>query len=290
MTNIIPMPERNDPGAFHSAEPERDTIEWTKWAAAQRAQSPEESSSAVDAVRAAHQLAILSRPPRRGPRATSADVDARFDEWNAGAEQGPARFEQEQGDDRETVRQLREERQHKTEARAMLYVRTHRHQFQRARTDRHVPRPSTHAPTGVSVGRRSRESHGRPRSAVRSGPTRSRAPSSDSDGSEPGPGPSWPGDEWFTDQEAVDIARHVVDICDDLTPARFDAVTFPYLFVDLEGERLANAKLRVFLELPDALQEGFYNAIRIGHATWSPAGAAAEDDRRLRSDQNGGMS
>lgn len=95
------------------------------------------------------------------------------------------------------------------------------------------------------------------RPAARRGATRARAPSGDSSGSEPPGSDDGPGDD-FTDADACYAAAHVVALYPaGLTPARFRATTLPFVH-GLADEQLGNARLRIFIQLPDVVQRAFY--------------------------------
>ena len=233
MANITPDPGSNEtrddnPGLFGTIAAVREEA-----AASGYAQRNASLADLRAAVHAGRRQALQCQPSRRRPRATTEAVNAAFDDWNTGAEQGPAGLEQRRREAAEQRRDRRDAIRRKTERRAGLYLRVHRHKLRLSAGFSHEVPPIP----------RSRERRGGARPSARRGPARSRAPSGDSDSSEPGPG--WPGDEQFP-------------------------------------------------EPPDRLQEGFYNAIRVGHATWMPRDAAGVDtrnrDRRLRFGQEGGVS
>lgn len=157
-------------------------------------------------------------------------------------------------------------RRRETRLRAEAFIRENAALF---RDRRHLDR----VPVSRSRGR-SESRPGRPKFAQSSAPTRA-GPDSDDDPHEPPPprrghlGPvgstfrdaghlAAPDAGGFTDEKADAVARAVTALhAKRLSPVDFDRAVASFTF-GLDADETANAKLRVFVRLPDGLQAEFY--------------------------------
>jgi hypothetical protein len=158
---------------------------------------------------------------------------------------------------------------------------------------RRVPRTSL--PSARSRASRCRRSHTAVRGSSRQ---RSRAPSGDNAGSEPGPDPEGSG-EFFIDDEVLHAAAHVEAVFGDQVSRRQFHLAVEPLVGDLDPRLVGDAKDRIFMALPTDLRRSFWESLRaeidrdrmrVGSETWAPrrsSDASAHEQLRRLAEKDG---
>lgn len=247
--------------------PDPGTVAWTMYMAARepayQQHDPPEAQVSCMAAELWQQLQARDAPRRRPSVAV---------ESSPACVQGPPALEAHLRETEAARASKRQECLADAAHKAYLWLRVHRTQIRRElarRPQADARRKPPHSPTRA----RGRRRETRP--GVRRQARAARSKVGGSPGPEPDPDPLGVGD--FTDDEALRVATAVTELYPGaLTPAQFDIATSPHLF-GLNPEQTGNARLRVFLQLPDQLQQSFYSSlIRVSRATWAPAAAAVD--------------